>query len=74
MERLGGVLGVVWKRLGVSWTCLEEFFAFLSGFLEHLAGFSVVSRCIGGRSEASWKRLEGILEATGGVHKEFIGF
>ena len=28
LERLGGVPGVVWKHLGVSWTCLEEFFAF----------------------------------------------
>ena len=29
LERLRCVLGVVWKRLVVSWTCLEEFFAFL---------------------------------------------
>ena len=28
--------------------------------------------CIGGRLGASWKRVEGILEATWGVHKEFL--
>ena len=41
--------------------------------MEHLAGFSVVSRCIGGRLGASWKRVEGILEALrrlGGVTKK----
>ena len=70
MELLIGVWGVVWRRVGRSGKRPGDFFAYLSGFLEHLFGFLAVSRRVGCVLEASWKRCQSILEAPWGVDEE----
>ena len=72
LDRLTGVLGVIWRRVGVSGKRRGEFFAYLWGFLDHLVEFLTVSRRVGSGLEASWKRPESILEAFWGVYKEFF--
>ena len=72
LERLRGVLGVIWRRVGVSGKRRGEFFAHLWGILDHPIDFLAVSRRVGSGLEASWKRRESILEASWGVYKEFF--
>ena len=64
LERLRGVLGVVWRCVGVSGKRRGEFFVYLCGFLEYLVGFLAVSTRVGCGLEASWKRRESTLEAS----------
>ena len=72
LEPLIRVRGVVWTRVGLSWERDEDFFLYLSGFLEHLFGFLAVSRRVGCVLEASWKRCQSILEASWGVDRVFF--
>ena len=64
LERLIGVWGVLWRRVGLSGKRRDVSFAYLYGFLEHLVGFLAVSRRVGCGLEASWKRRQSILEAS----------
>ena len=72
LDRLRGVLGVIWRRVGVSGKRRGELFAYFLRFLDHLVDFLTVSRRVGSGLEASWKRLASILEASWGVYKEFL--
>ena len=56
LERLIGVLGVVWRRVGLSGKRRRHFFADPEGFLQHLVGFLAVSRRVGCGLQASWTR------------------
>ena len=71
LERFRGVLGVIWRCVGVSGKRRGEFFAYLWGFLDHVVEFLMVSRRVGSGLEASWKRRESISEASWCVYKEF---
>ena len=72
LDRLRGVLGVIWRPVGVSGKRRGEFFQYLSGFLDHLVDFLAVSKRLGRGLEASWKRRESVLEASWGVYMEFF--
>ena len=67
LERLGGVWGVVLRRVGLSGKRRGDVFAYHSGFLEHLFGFLAVSRRVGCGLEGSWKPRRCILGAFWGV-------
>ena len=71
LELLIGVWGVVWTRVGLSRKRHGHFFAYLSGFLEHLFGFLAVSRRLGCGLEACWKRCQSILEPSWAVDSVF---
>ena len=73
MEPLIDVWGVVWRRVGRSGKRPGDFFAYLSGFLEHLFSFIAVSKRVGCVLEAFWKRCQSILEASWGVVGAFWG-
>ena len=70
LECFRGVLGEVWRHVGVSGKRRGEFFALLRDFEAYLLGFLAVSRRVGSGLEAFWKRRGSILEASWGVHKE----
>ena len=72
LDRLKGVLGVIWRLVGVSGERRGEFFQYLCGFLDILLDVLAVSKRLRRGLEASWKRRESVLEASWGVYMEFF--
>ena len=72
LDRLRGVLDVIWRPVGTSEKRRGEFFPYLWGFLDHLVEFLAVSKRLERGLEASWKRRERVLEASWDVYMEFF--
>ena len=72
LDRLRGILGVIWRRGGMSGKRRGEFFAYLGGFLDYLADFLPLLRRVGSGLEASRNHRKSILETSWGVYKDFF--
>ena len=53
LNRLRGVVGVIWRPVGASGKRCEEVFPYLWGFLDHLVDFLAVSKRLG----SGWRHL-----------------
>ena len=72
LDRLRGVLGVIWSPAGASRKRRGGFFPYLEGFSDHLVDFLAVSKRLERGLEASWKRRELVLDVSRDVYMEFF--
>ena len=72
LNRLRGVVGVIWRPVGASGKRCEEVFPYLLRLLRPSCRLSSGFEASWKRLEASWKRRESVLEASWGVYMMFF--